>query len=321
MPLRRIAFTLPVLAALLCGCSNSKSSPAADDGKTDATPGATVESNVSTKPETADPDKETPKRHRGPVQLGGSDNATPKTDIGTSDNAAAKDDSPETIMAALKPLQILMGRWEWKTQKTYGGFAAFDESQWVWDLLTDRKHPALVMTTGKSPFFNKLRLTYDPKSQKYLLTTEHKDEGTRHFEGDFKEQPKDVAVDDDKKLQRTFQLVFTEVGGDDKGDQWQVTFNQQRNDRYLLEMERKRGQANFVRFDTVASQREGTSFALADDNYGERTCIVSGGLGTMTVSYMGKTYYVCCSGCQAAFKDEPQRWIDKALAAAKKAKE
>ena len=25
--------------------------------------------------------------------------------------------------------------------------------------------------------------------------------------------------------------------------------------------------------------------------------------------YKGKTYYVCCSGCKAAFEDEPERWI------------
>jgi hypothetical protein len=38
-------------------------------------------------------------------------------------------------------------------------------------------------------------------------------------------------------------------------------------------------------------------------------CVVSGGLGTMAISYQGKTYHVCCSGCRDAFKDEPEKYI------------
>ncbi|MEZ5952658.1 MAG: YHS domain-containing protein, partial [Planctomycetaceae bacterium] len=64
--------------------------------------------------------------------------------------------------------------------------------------------------------------------------------------------------------------------------------------------------------DTVSTQREGTSLALIDEGYGEKTCIISGGLGTMTVSHKGQTYYVCCTGCKAAFEDDPERWIARA---------
>ena len=53
-------------------------------------------------------------------------------------------------------------------------------------------------------------------------------------------------------------------------------------------------------------------FALSDTDYGEKTCIISQGLGTIAVSYQGKTYWVCCSGCKAAFEDDPQRWIARA---------
>jgi YHS domain-containing protein len=27
------------------------------------------------------------------------------------------------------------------------------------------------------------------------------------------------------------------------------------------------------------------------------------------VLYKGKTYYVCCSGCRDAFKDDPEKYI------------
>jgi len=38
-------------------------------------------------------------------------------------------------------------------------------------------------------------------------------------------------------------------------------------------------------------------------------CIVSGGLGRMTLTYKGNTYYVCCSGCRDAFNEQPEKYI------------
>ena len=29
----------------------------------------------------------------------------------------------------------------------------------------------------------------------------------------------------------------------------------------------------------------------------------------MPVAYQGKTYYVCCSGCRDAFRDDPEKYI------------
>ena len=118
----------------------------------------------------------------------------------------------------------------------------------------------------------------------------------------------DQPEGDDNKPQQTYKLALAEVDATDPKDQWQVVFNQQRNDRYLMELYKKRG-ANFARFETVATQREGTSFALSDDDYGERKCVISGGLGTIQVSYQGKSYWVCCTGCQAAFNEDPATWI------------
>lgn len=44
---------------------------------------------------------------------------------------------------------------------------------------------------------------------------------------------------------------------------------------------------------------------LANGNTGERQCIVTGGLGTISVAHAGKTYYVCCEGCKQAFEADP----------------
>ena len=47
-------------------------------------------------------------------------------------------------------------------------------------------------------------------------------------------------------------------------------------------------------------------------------CVVTGGLGTMQVSYMGQTYYVCCSGCRDEFNDNPKKYVDEYNAKKKK---
>ncbi|MBV9126060.1 MAG: YHS domain-containing protein [Planctomycetes bacterium] len=41
-------------------------------------------------------------------------------------------------------------------------------------------------------------------------------------------------------------------------------------------------------------------------------CIVTGGLGTIPVSYKGITYYVCCTGCKQAFEDNPEKILKEA---------
>jgi hypothetical protein len=38
-------------------------------------------------------------------------------------------------------------------------------------------------------------------------------------------------------------------------------------------------------------------------------CVVSGGLGTSKVSYMGKDYFVCCSGCRDEFRANPEKYV------------
>ncbi|MCI0680698.1 MAG: YHS domain-containing protein [Gemmataceae bacterium] len=69
---------------------------------------------------------------------------------------------------------------------------------------------------------------------------------------------------------------------------------------------------------SVGATKEGEAFAAGDGN---PECIVSGGKGTMAVTYQGKTYYVCCSGCRSEFNEHPQKYIDEYNAKkAKKAK-
>lgn len=240
------------------------------------------------------------RRQAAPVKLnltsaGGEASADPV------DEAARVD----SVMAALRPLQILLGRWNGTSRK-----AVLDQPEWVWDLTTDRRQPALVLTSDKGVYIHEGRLTFLTASQEYEFSVKDGEGNRRVYRGAFSKPVQDVPGDD-QKPQRTYKLLLTEVVPQDAPEQWQLAIGQQENNRYIVEVDRKRGSGRFQRVDTVNTQREGTSFAISDTDYGDKTCLISQGLGTISVSYAGKSYWVCCTGCKAAFEEDPKKWVAK----------
>ena len=288
----------------MLGCGGGESSTPASDTVSENTGVDVVEAPADA--QDAEPKK---KLTLAPLDMG-------RDPVGGSAEPGAKTASAEDRMNAvierLKPLQVLLGGWRGTTRREFDGFKAVDQHEWVWDLQSERENPALVMSSGgKSPYVDEARLTWRNEFKDFQLTVTSPEDEKRVFVGQFSKPVEDVAGDDGK-LQRTFALTFVQTEPADAKEQFQYTFNQQENNRYLMEISKKRGKAAFRRFDTVSTQRDGTSFALSDSDYGEKTCIISAGLGTISVSYKGQTYWVCCSGCKAAFEEEPERWIKRA---------
>ena len=225
----------------------------------------------------------------------------------------------QIIMQQLKPLQVMLGNWRGTTRKDYDGFKAVDNHEWIWDLQSDPQQPALAVKSDKSPYLTTARLTWDVEASRFQLTATDSDGTSRQYTGDYSDPVHEIVGPDDK-LHRVFRLELTQTDESAKqagGESWQVAFAQQENNRYLLEVAKRRGTAAYRRYDTVSTQREGTSFALSDSDYGEKECVISQGLGTIAVSHKGKTYWVCCSGCKAAFEEDPETWIARAATRAK----
>jgi hypothetical protein len=238
------------------------------------------------------------------ISLGGTTpSATPpESATGSSDQVS---EARQAAIAVLQPFQPLLGKWRGITRKEVSGdMQAIDEPEWVWDLRTDKARPALVMTTPKGAYYRQFRLTGAGPDRFSLVATDT--EGReRRLEGTLAE-PVEQFQEGGTTVQSRFKLLFEEEG--DQKDRWQLAIAQQNNDRYLVELSRIRA-TGVQRLDTIGHQREGTSVAKSDTDYGERKCIISGGLGTTSVTYKGKTYWVCCSGCLAAFNDDPESWI------------
>ena len=295
---------LLAVAGISCGTGSPSSpqtaNPAADnlptttepqgDGRTAADEGSSI---------AQDTPKRGPRRRVvAPVEV----KSTPASQATqTSSNA----EQLEIERAALKPFQILLGSWKGLSRK-----ALSDQPNWAYDWVSDPKHPGLRIVSDTGAYIRDGRLTYLPESEQFELTATDAEGSRRTFRGTFLEPIRDVATDD-KKLQRTYKLQLTETQASPSDVQWRLTFNQQENNRYILEVDRKRGNGPFTRVDTIHTQREGTSFALSETDYGDKTCIISQGLGTISVSYKGQSFWVCCSGCKAAFEDDPEKWIAK----------
>jgi YHS domain-containing protein len=69
---------------------------------------------------------------------------------------------------------------------------------------------------------------------------------------------------------------------------------------------RPKGRTVFTKVYQVAAWKEGESLAASGK---KNECVVTGGTGTIAVTYMGETFYVCCSGCRDAFNEEPAKYV------------
>jgi len=69
---------------------------------------------------------------------------------------------------------------------------------------------------------------------------------------------------------------------------------------------RPKGRTVFMKVYQVAASKLGESLAASGK---KNECIVTGGTGTIAVTFMGETFYVCCSGCRDAFNEEPAKYV------------
>jgi hypothetical protein len=258
------------------------------------------------------------KRNFQPVELGDGGSAHAAKPAEKVKVAAEK--QSQSIIAALQPFQVLLGKWRWIAKKNFGKSVQTGEDlEWIWDFQTDPNQPSLKAATAGNPYFRTLWLTWLPEDDKFQLTAKTPEGDARVLQGSWTDKGEPKEESDGRKVQHTYKLQFSQVTPE-SGDQWLVTLNQLDNNQYLIEVLRRPAAGKQpALLANIRQQRLGTSFAVADsDNPGPK-CIISGGLGTMTVEYQGKSYPVCCSGCAAAFKDDPERWLAR-LAAKTKSK-
>jgi len=189
--------------------------------------------------------------------------------------------------AALAHWNSLIGGWRGTGQPRRGSNTGAwrEDTNWAWQF--SETESALIGTVAKGKLASTLKITAETEKTYHLQWTNP--EGVvRELSGQI-EETKLVLVSNPDAQQEVYRVSLT-------------LLNELRT--LILFEKRKADQANYSRLAEVGYTREGTR--LAGPGGGQPECIVTGGLGTIKVMHAGKTYYVCCSGCQQAFQDAPE---------------
>jgi YHS domain-containing protein len=203
---------------------------------------------------------------------------------------------------ALKPFAGLVGEWRGTGQPQRGSAkgAWTETATWAWKLTPDSA--ALELTVAKGKFLHSATLRPGKGKNAFILEAVLADGSKRTFAGTLAEK-------------KPLALAAEPPDGDGPR---RVVLTPLHDTRFLLLFEGRGDEgAGARRLAEVGYTRQGVAFA-AGESY--PTCIVTEGRGTTQVSYKGKTYWVCCSGCKDLFQEDPEAVLAEA-AARQKAKE
>ncbi len=217
--------------------------------------------------------------------------------------ALAKEGDFKTSKAALQALNDYIGTWNGSGAPDKFNVAAKDT--WKESVELGWKFKGsdawLVLNFNGDKRFKTGELRYLLKKKTYELTITDKQDKKLVFEGGPKgDYLTFERVDSASKETQQMKMNLTNEGA-------RLTY------RYGFKPE---GKTLFTKDYVVGCTREGVSLGAKEK---KNECIVSGGLGTSTVSYKGQTYYVCCSGCREAFQEDPEKYVKEFEAKKKKA--
>jgi hypothetical protein len=217
---------------------------------------------------------------------------------------AADPPAKQSPKEALKAFNHFIGSWKGtgtpegtREEKERGLWV--ETMSWIWRFKGESAWLQVSFLKGKH--FVQGELRYLPDKDLYQLTLENKGKELVTFTGRLTDRRLTLDRTDEKK----------------KEDQ-RLVFSLLHPNRFLYAYEVKPSDHSaFTRLYRVGATKKGVPFASTGDAQPE--CVVSGGLGTSKVTYKGKTYYVCCSGCGAEFNENPEKYVKEYEA--KKAKQ
>jgi hypothetical protein len=208
-------------------------------------------------------------------------------------NGWAADDDASERRAGLQLLNEFIGVWDGaggpdKPRPEPKDPVWNETIDWSWRFRGDEAWLEFKVKNGKHVAGGEVR--YLPRTKSYSLRLLDAGKKPHEYSG---------------RLEKGY-LVFERT--DASGETQQLTMNAAGDGarfvyRYAV---RPKGRTVFAKVYQVAASKQGESLGAAAN---KNECIVTGGLGTMAVMYMGETFYVCCTGCRDAFNEEPAKYV------------
>jgi YHS domain-containing protein len=229
--------------------------------------------------------------------------------LSTSSAAVADDAGPREIPAALAPFEYLIGRWnghgvpkDSSSQK----FRGWDEKHtWAWKFAKG-KPVGLTLGIDGGKILAAGTLTYEPAQKVYRLDGIEPGPAGAHlvFEGTLDKTGKHLELD------------HTEAdrgAGKSKGTMRLSVWPNANFIRYTMAHDLKEAGSNrFTHLYEIGLTKDGESLGGTGSAAERPKCIVTGGAATMTLSYQGRTFSICCSGCKDEFEENPEKYVKKA---------
>ncbi|MDG1893848.1 MAG: hypothetical protein P8J37_02960 [Fuerstiella sp.] len=202
----------------------------------------------------------------------------------------------------LNPFNSLIGDWRGVGQLKRGSSKGAWIEKTVCEWQFRAAETSVVLKSTGSERFEQLRLAWDQKKKQLVLTRKTK-QGVHEYRGP---APTDWP-----------RAIRLETVRNDDGVVYRCTMQQLSDIRATLLFEKQTSpNGSFRRDFGIGYTRAGAK--LAQSGNGQRRCVVTGGLGTIPVSFQGKTYYVCCHGCVQAFNEAPEAIIEEYRASLRK---
>ena len=211
----------------------------------------------------------------------------------------------DEIPAPFAPFEHMVGAWKGTASPVANRVKGWPESHaWAWKF--DKGKPvALTVDWQGDKTLAKGQLNYDAAEKKYHLDGTDPAGKPVSFVGSMASDGKSLTLD---------RVVVAKGEGKER-----IIVRPNANKiRYVVQVDRQEpGAPQFKKQVEVGLTKAGESFAAGSGGSNLPKCIMTGGASTLTVSYQGKTYPVCCTGCQAEFNDNPEKYARKADEAAK----
>ncbi|WP_206107728.1 hypothetical protein [Paludisphaera rhizosphaerae] len=210
------------------------------------------------------------------------------------------------------PLEYLVGSWKGQAipledpaQRVRGWT---ETHAWAWTFASGKPTGMAVKVEG-SKIIRSATLTYDEARKKFALKAspiESDKGGEVLYEG---------ALDGTGKLLTLDRTTPAAAAGKFPD---RLTLRPNANYiRYTLSFERKSARGTTTtRLLEVGLTKEGETFAAGSSTVQAAKCVVTGGAATQSLTYQGKSYPICCSGCRDEFMESPEKYLKKLAAAA-----
>lgn len=215
----------------------------------------------------------------------------------------------QTVVDRLSPLSFVAGDWKGVSQPKRGSNSGAwsEKAHAAWSF--DGIYPCLIITLQPGERCSQIVMAVAAESGRLIMELQQTGQTSVMLEmTEFQSSP---TSDPTAKSNQPPQNSWT---FDSPGEpRIRVTIRKINDLRMALLLEESANEKTaWRRKYEIGMTREGER--LAEGNTGERECVVTGGLGSISVTHGGKTYFVCCEGCKQAFEADP----DGTLAAYRK---